>query len=383
MPAPPETRWIVGCLRALARRERPPVPPATLDWARVVAVVDAESMGPVMSLACHQEGSAGIPSAARERWQRERVEATARHLVMSAELGRLLKAFDRASILTIPLKGPVLAELLYPDPAVRPCSDLDLLIRPADVTRTDGLLHELGYRRVADAHTFEFDLAHDRATLFEGSSGVRVDLHWSPLSEPRYRWDERAATVWPRVIRTRVGGHETWSLCPEDLVVYLAAHLAVHHGVAGLLWQYDLFLLVARWGAALDWTAVTARARRWRVRTAVYFALRTVEELFDAGVPETLLAELEPPGVRAAALKWLLGHRDHPQRRAAEHLIGLLLVDRAWDVVGAVRDAVFPSSDWLAARYGGRSVLGRYVAHARRLGDVVAQTSAVFRSRRR
>jgi len=380
---PPETRWIVDCLRALARRERPPLPPATLDWPRVVAIADAESIGPAMSLACHDGSWAEIPGEARERWRRERVEAAARHLVMSAELGRVLKAFERAAIATLPLKGPVLAALLYPDPAVRPCSDLDLLIRPEDVARSDALLHDLGYRRVADAHSFEFDVAHDRATLYEGSSGVRVDLHWSLLSEPRYRWDERAATVWERVIQTSVGGQEAWSLCPEDLVVYLAAHLAVHHGVAGVLWQYDLFLLLERWRAALDWTAVTARARRWRVRAAVYFALRTVEERFDAGVPASVLEELKPRGVRAAALKWILEHRDHTQGRAAEHLIGLLLVDRARDVVRALRAIALPPADWLAARYGGRSVLARYVAHARRFGDVVGQASAALRPRRR
>ena len=340
-------------------------------------------MGPAMSLACQHGGWADIPSATRERWRHEHIEAAARHLVMSAELGRLLKAFDRASIVTIPLKGPVLAELLYPDPAVRPCSDLDLLIRLPDVARTDALLRELGYRRVADAHSYAFDVAHDRATLYEGPSGVRVDLHWSLLSEPRYAWDERAATVWERVIPTSVGGQDAWSLCPEDLLVYLAAHLAVNHGVAGLLWQYDLFLLVERWGAALDWTSVTGRARRWRVRSALYFALRTVEDLFDAGVPERFLAELEPRGVRAAALKWILGHREDTQRRAGEHLIGLLLVDRAWDVIRALRAVVFPSTEWLAARYGGRSVLARYVAHGRRLADVVGQARAGLRSRRR
>jgi hypothetical protein len=119
------------------------------------------------------------------------------------------------------------------------------------------------------------------------------------------------------------------------------------------------------------------------VRAALYFALRTVEDLFDAGVPGRFLAELEPRGPRAAALKWILGHREDTQRRAAEHLIGLLLVDRVWDVILALRAVVCPSAEWLAARYEGRSVLARYVAHGRRLAAVVGQASAGLRSRRR
>jgi hypothetical protein len=380
---PRETRWVVDCLRALARGERRPLAPASLDWSRVAATIDAESVGPAIALACEDRSGGDIPSAARDRWRRERVEATARHLVMTAELGRLLKAFAREPIAMIPLKGPALAELIYPDPAVRPCSDLDLLIRPDDIVRADARLHELGYRRVADAHSFDFDVVHDRATLYETSSGVRVDLHWSLLSEPRYSWDEHAAAVWERAVPTSVGGQEGWSLCPEDLVLYLAAHLAVHHGVAGLLWQYDLFLLIERSRDALDWSTISRRARHWRVRTAVYFALRMVDELFDAGVPERFLQELEPRGVRAAAMRWILRRRGPAERRAAEHLIGLLLIDRGRDVVSALRAVVLPPADWLAARYGGGSALRRYVAHGRRLGDVVSQAAAGLRPRRR
>ncbi|HET9491785.1 MAG TPA: hypothetical protein VFR64_18795 [Methylomirabilota bacterium] len=33
--------------------------------------------------------------------------------------------------------------------------------------------------RLADAHSWSFDLAYDRATLYAGPGGVHVDLHWS------------------------------------------------------------------------------------------------------------------------------------------------------------------------------------------------------------
>ncbi|PYM78151.1 MAG: hypothetical protein DME13_29510, partial [Candidatus Rokuibacteriota bacterium] len=86
----------------------------------------------------------------------------------------------------IPLKGPVLAEMLYARPALRPCSDLDLLIRREHLERVDELLRRLAYRRMADAHSFRFDVAYDHATLYASPSGVHVDLDWSMLSEPRY-----------------------------------------------------------------------------------------------------------------------------------------------------------------------------------------------------
>ena len=44
----------------------------------------------------------------------------------------------------IPLKGPALAEALYPDPGLRPFTDLDLLVRREDAARAVALLGEVG-----------------------------------------------------------------------------------------------------------------------------------------------------------------------------------------------------------------------------------------------
>ena len=373
-------------MRALAGHAPPAGPDDSLDWDRRLEAAEAESLAPALAFVWKSAPPGRMPPAVRERLQRHLVEGTARHLALSGELGRLLKSFEREPVTVIPLKGPVLAETLYPHPALRPCSDLDLLIRREDLERVDALLQRLGYRRVADAHSFRFDVAYDHATVYETASGVRVDLHWALLSEPRYSWDEREAeTVWDRAVPVRVAGEEALGLCPEDLVLYLSVHLAVHHSLAGLLWCYDLFLILERWSTTLDWQAVSARAARWRVRAAVYFALREVERLFGARAPVTLMRDLRPSGPRAVALAWLLRHRGSSQRRAAEHLIGLLLVDRGRDLVPTLRRVFLPRPDWLAARYdgAGASLIHRYAAHYRRLGRVVGQAAAGLRPARR
>ena len=302
--------------------------------------------------------------------------------MLSRELGRLLKRFEGERIPVIPLKGPALAEALYPHPALRPCSDLDLLIRRETLDRVDNLLLGLGYRRLADAHSFQFDLAFDRATLYEAPSGIHVDLHWGLVSDPRYSWDEREGlTVWDRAVRVRVAGENALGLCPEDLLLYLAVHLAVHHALAGLLWYYDLFLILERWAGTLDWEVLAARASRWRVRGALYFALLELERLFGSRVPAGVTARIEPRGPRAAVMKWLLRHRVPQQRRRLEHVISLLLVDRWRDLPGTLRDALLPAPAWLEARYAGHgssSRLGYYLAHYRRLGQIVRRATEGF-----
>ena len=323
-----------------------------------------------------------MPLAVRERLHRHLVDGTAGQLIFSRELGRLLEAFEREGVPVIPLKGPALAETVYAHPALRPCTDLDLLIKRESLRQVDDLLRRLGYRRLADAHSFRFDLAYDRATLYEGTAGVHVDLHWGLLSDPRYSWNEREGlTVWDRAVPIRVAGQDALGLCPEDLLLYLAVHLAVHHGLAGLLWYWDLALVLDRWGGQIDWEALVTRASRWRVRSALYWALSELETLFGASAPAAAMARLEPRGPRAAAMGWLLRHRAPQQRHALEHLIALLLVDRGRDLLPTLRHALLPPPAWLGARYegAGSSLVGHYLAHYRRLGQVVSRAKEGLR----
>ena len=115
-----EVRWLIDCLRALARHEAPPVPTDSLDWNGVIEAAEGESLAPALGFAWKSAPPERLPRAVRERFRRHLVEGTARHLVLSGELGRLLKAFGRGHVPVIPLKGPVLAETLYAHPALRP-----------------------------------------------------------------------------------------------------------------------------------------------------------------------------------------------------------------------------------------------------------------------
>ena len=179
-----------------------------------------------------------------------------------------------------------------------------------------------------------------------------------------------------------MAGQEALGLCPEDLLLYLSVHLAVHHALAGLLWYYDLFL-IERWRGTLDWEALIARASRWRVRAALYFALWELARLFGADVPAPVMAKIGPRGVRARVMGWLLRHRSPRQRVRLEHLIALLLVDRGRDLLGTLRRALLPSPAWVRARYEGlgSSLPGFYLAHCRRLAEILSRARGGFRDR--
>jgi hypothetical protein len=372
----PARAWLLACLRALGRRQPPPPPPADLDWEAMLDAAAAQDLLPALADAAAALPAAVMPAGARGRLTQAASAGLARHLVMTAELGRVLRRCRAEGLPVIVLKGPALAETVYPEPAMRPFGDLDLLVRPADRLRMDALLRGLGHRRLADEHSWEFDIAWDGATLYEAPAGVRVDLHWALLTEPRFACNHgEQQAVWQRAAPLTVAGEPALGLGREDLVLHLATHLAVHHSLAGLLRYWDLALVLER-GGELDWTVLLARAARWRVRHALFFVLLGVRSGFGAPVPPPVLAALRPAGPRAAVLAALLRAVEPGRLERLEYLVTLLLVDRARDLGGALRRALWPPADWMRARYGlatgSRPAL--YLTHARRLGRVMLPT---------
>src|SRR5574337_428794 len=186
-----ETCWLLSCIRSLDGRNAYSSPPATLDWESLLAFAETEGLAPALGFALKAIAWETVPATVRERLARRLTESLARHLLMSRELGRVLRQFAAEGVAVIPLKGSILSETLYPHPALRPFSDLDLLIRPDDVVHADAIVQGLGCRRVADAHSWSFDIAYDRATLYEGAKDIRLDLHWSLVNDPRYAWNYR------------------------------------------------------------------------------------------------------------------------------------------------------------------------------------------------
>jgi len=69
-----------------------------------------------------------------------------RILMLKTELSKILRMADNESIEIVPLKGSILIYHYYKEPALRPMSDLDLLIHPSDSKKLDELLLDSGYK---------------------------------------------------------------------------------------------------------------------------------------------------------------------------------------------------------------------------------------------
>ncbi|MGH7356874.1 MAG: nucleotidyltransferase family protein, partial [Candidatus Rokuibacteriota bacterium] len=77
-----------------------------------------------------------------------------------ARLHEALDALALTGIEAIALKGPTLAEALWPVPAERPFTDLDLFVHERDRVPAVAALTAIGYRHLSLDRSLRWELAH-------------------------------------------------------------------------------------------------------------------------------------------------------------------------------------------------------------------------------
>lgn len=221
------------------------------------------------------------------------------HLQRRAAFKRISAALEQRGVLVIVLKGMALAHLVYPEPGLRPMSDIDLWVKPADLPAADTALLEAGLRYPERTHgglqlpTAEEALT-ERSYELPGTP-VLVELHGALKSYAALS-RERQDLVWQRSLVTELGGIPARVQHPEDLLLHLCLHTADQHRFSlGLGPLLDIQRVVASWGETLDWPGMAADWAAHRLGTWTYLALELAQDLLGARVPHTFFRALAPP----------------------------------------------------------------------------------------
>ena len=268
----------------------------------------------------------------------------------------VLKGLHRAQVAVIALKGLALLRRFYASEQ-RPMYDIDLLVHKGDLQKAEQVL-------IAQAYTFSEEglgCTADFAREFMGEvpyrkGAVVVELH-SHLVAPQ--WMRRATAfdlegIWSRAVSMQVGGAPALRLCPEDEVIHLCYHTAVHHGLAHRQGYEDIVRVAQAEAANLDWDVLAQRARAWKVSVAVWAALRAACAFDEAAVPERALQALRVPRWRQRILRPYV--QQAVDGRAAlvsgsMRFLGVLLIDRVRDLPGVLWRGLFPGRRWIQTRF--------------------------------
>ena len=259
-------------------------------------------------------------------------DSTRQNLLLTSQLLALLDAFAAHGIVVVPLKGPVIAESLYPDPALRPSSDLDLMVRSQDIAGAVRVLGREGYALDANIERLPLHvlLRFNCELFFHHERMANVDLQWE-TGPAHYPFRIEPEMLWRSLGRTQMAGREVPCLSPETLLLFLCVH-GTKHMWSRLQWLGDIARLVRK---PLDWDVVLQLAEVARCMRPLLLGLLLAHELLDVTVPEGLLVRARATqAVQARAREVTLRlMRTHPTEPQSWELTAFnaRMAERNWD----------------------------------------------------
>ena len=140
-----ETLLVLACVRRDLDAERiQDLVKRGPDWHAILRGVERWRLAPLVYTSLRQADATGrMPNPVAERLRHLYRRQTIHWIDQREVLRETLQLFSEAGVPTIVLKGAALATLVYPSPALRPTSKVDLLVRHRDAARVQALLKSM------------------------------------------------------------------------------------------------------------------------------------------------------------------------------------------------------------------------------------------------
>jgi hypothetical protein len=357
----PSSEDIVRAVAAHGLRQRsilawPAEPLPESEWKTLLMRVQTQRLEGFFAWA----SDSGFPIT--EEQAHELAEAHAASLGANLKLEQIMLkatgALRAAGMEGYVLKGPALARLLYPDPAVRLFGDLDLLIRSEHYDKACETFESVGYKRQFQGPRPGWDQRFTKGTVFTADGGLELDIHRTLALGP-YGLRIVLEDVFRNPVSFRVADRELLALAPEIRFLHACFHAALGDIVPRLVPLRDIAEMLL--GPALDFGRVDELIRRWRAEAVVARAIGlTVDRLGLPDLPMASWAErFHARLYDRIAMAAYVGPEDNNPR---QQLLSVMGIGGFGPKVAYLRGLLFPKSDYLEGRHRDQWSRWRYAA---------------------
>jgi hypothetical protein len=269
-------------------------PPPRDGWEQHLDSVMAQGLAGLFS-ASAAAGMVEIDAGIAGRLQRQLDAEAIRAVQLEGELIRLAPVLEHLG--AVVLKGPVLAHAAYPDPLLRPFTDLDVLVPGDRVAHAISVFATYGYERTQPEPVPGYDARVGKAVTLRHPGGVVVDLHRTlAAGNAGEGIDVHDLLAARRQIA--IGSHTVPAPSWEAHLVECALHAVVGDGLSRALSLRDIAEVAHH--PSLDSGAAAELALRWQVAELVGLGLRTARDGLGVQLPNALAglahrADLSPP----------------------------------------------------------------------------------------
>lgn len=301
-------------------------------------------------------------------------------------LGTIGRSFDAEGIPWIVLKGIALAETVYPHFALRPASDIDILVPRPDFMKADAALTSMGYSSVDSPPGEALRNPPGYLASVEyraGSEFPPIHLHWHPVntSTPAaFASEIDIESLWRESRPVLIGGVPSRMFSPEHLLIYLCEHaLRIGHSFDRLNLICDIHYAVQAFQREISWGRFADECRRSGLSRFAYLALEIVRSHTGLHALDKPIAMLKPSRLRAGERLFLKLQLAGKRIRGSSFL---LYLDRNRGMrnklLFLLRTLVPPRSVLKQKHYQGRLPF-RCSLYLRRIIEVAGHLPFVFR----
>lgn len=272
-------------LQELSRRD--------VDWQELFDLADFHRILALVYRQLRKHCSNFLPEQILESAQGRMRRQGMGNLMMVGVLVKVLAALEKRGIKAIPFKGPVFAEAVFGDLALRSYCDLDVLISENDLPRTVEAMRAEGFKPFFPLSNSQLKVlakTDNEYPLRHPMNGIVIDLQWELIggysSHPL-----QLNTLMPNLRTFDFLGRSVSVFGKEDLLVYLCIHGNQH------VWeQLDQVCCIAetiRTGQDLDWNMVWVRAEHLGVGRMVRIGLFLASFLLATELPAHVISVIQ------------------------------------------------------------------------------------------
>jgi hypothetical protein len=370
MTEPQQLEAVVRCVAAHGVGTNPQVqwPPRPLEdgnWQTFLSRISAERLEGFLQAAV----AGGFPVTDEQAAELDDTHEVA--LGLSLRLERLLLAvvetLGERAIECYVLKGPALARLLYPDPAVRLFGDVDILVRAADYTDACDAISAKGLTRAYPEPRPGWDRRFTKGTVFR-ADGMEIDLHRTLALGP-YGLSVQLDDLFVDPATFELAGTTLLALAPDKRLLHACFHAALGDIPPRLVPLRDVAQALV--SDFVDPVATLELAARWRASAVVARAVHLAASTLDlSDLPMAGWAEAFRPDRRDRIA--MFAYTD-PNRNSPKQAVLSLLGIRGVSAKAAyLRGLIVPQASYLEGRHSDNSwsrwryALRSLMAHGRR-----------------
>lgn len=308
-----------------------------LNWTHLLKQAQIHGLEPLLYRHLKR---AGVTLSPELQMQLQGAYLQHRHAnrIRAQTLAEILACYQEAGIEAVVVKGAVLAHLIYPEPGLRPMSDLDILVKPQQARDAQQLLLELGFAGAMPPPGDLPDKHLPLATRVTAGVAVHIEVHHNLFNvylPASMTLDDVTPTPF-----TLPSGFTAMMPTAEQMLWHVCRHIQFHTNVwkpLRLIWVVDVVALAEHCADTINWAELATRYPLVLNMLSLFHHISPLSERLQAH----LRLGRAPAGIGVSFEGW-------PHQSLASQ--------RHKGYVGILKDTLIPSEWWLRLFYGLDSV---------------------------